>query len=89
MDFIVSLVWTWGKCATDSFQIPVDNLEGVEVLKTFGDLQQLEELIREQIGYEAEEDSYQLWPRAVGMRLEMLHDVAVIAPVVDESELKY
>jgi hypothetical protein len=39
--------------------------------------------------YEAERDSYQLGPRSIGMRVEILHDVSVVAPLVDESELEY
>jgi len=39
--------------------------------------------------YEADKNNYQLWPRSVGVRFEILHDVSAVAPVVDESELEY
>jgi len=40
------------------------------------------------IAYEAEINIYQLRPRSIGVRFEVLHNVSVIAPVVDESELE-
>lgn len=36
------------------FQITVDDLEGVKVLESFGDLQQLERLVRERTVYQVE-----------------------------------
>jgi len=41
------------------------------------------------IAYEAEKNSYQLCPRSIGVRFEVLHNVSVAAPVVDESKLEY
>ena len=40
------------------------------------------------ITYEAEKNSYQLRPRSIGVRFEVLDDVSVVAPVVDEGELE-
>ena len=66
----------------------MDNVEGVEVLKTFNDLQQLEGFVSNW-GVHKPGNSYQHRPRGVRVRLEILHDVAVIAPVIDESELEH
>ena len=46
-------------------------------------------MIREWVAYEAEENSYQHRPRGIPVRLEVLHDIPVVAPVVDESKLEY
>ena len=35
------------------------------------------------------EKGYQLRPRGVGVRLEVLHDVSVVGPVVNESEVEH
>ena len=67
----------------------MNDLERVKILKTFGNLQQLERIMRRWITYEAEKNSYQLRPRSIWVRFEILNDVSVVAPVVDESELEY
>ena len=46
-------------------------------------------IIRGWVACEAERNSYQLRSRSVGVRFEVLYDVSVMAPVVDESELEY
>ena len=58
-------------------------------MKTFGDLQKLEKLIRGSTTYQVEANSHQLRPRGIGIGLQILRDVPVMAPIVDESELEY
>ena len=40
------------------------------------------------IAYEEKKSIYQPRSRSIGVRFEVLHDVSVVAPVVDESELE-
>jgi len=67
----------------------MDDPERVEVLKPFGDLQQLETLVRECTVYLAEVNTYQLGSRGIGVRLEVVRDVPIVTPVVDESKLEH
>ena len=66
----------------------MDDFERVEVLKSSGDLQQLGESIRERVAYGAEMNPYQLRPRGIRVGFEVLYDVSILCPVVDERELE-
>ena len=72
---------------THPFQVTVDDLEGVKVLESFGDLQQLERSVRERTVYQVEANTHQFRSRGIGTILQILYDIPVIVPVVDENQL--
>ena len=79
-----------GKRATHSFQDPVNNVKRVKInIEVLWQPVVTRGIIRGWVACEAERNSYQLRSRSVGVRFEVLYDVSVMAPVVDESELEY
>ena len=64
----------------------MDDSERVEVLKSSGDLQQLVESVRECVARGVDMNPYQIRPRGIGVGREILQDIPVVRPIVNEGE---